>query len=62
MVPDANGKLPYSGFVDCFKQSIATEGFAGMYVGFGTFVVRIAPHAVITLLTTDFLHKMFTSH
>ena len=60
MVPDKDGKLPYSGFNDCFKKSIATEGFGGLYVGFGTFVVRIAPHAVITLLSADFLHKMLS--
>jgi solute carrier family 25 oxoglutarate transporter 11 len=60
MMPDANGKMPYSGFFNCFQKSIADEGFMGLYVGFGTFVVRISPHVVITLLATDAMHYMFS--
>jgi len=55
MKPDAQGKLPYSGLVDCFAKSTAREGVTGLWVGFPTYYFRIAPHAMITLLVQDFL-------
>jgi solute carrier family 25 oxoglutarate transporter 11 len=59
MAMGADGKLPYSGFVDCFSKSLAQEGALGLYVGFWTYVIRIAPHAIITLLTVDYLQARF---
>jgi len=55
MKADASGKLPYGGLVDCFRKSIQKEGVSGLWVGFPTYYFRIAPHAMITLLTMDFL-------
>lgn len=40
-----DGKLPYSGFVDCAKKVIRDEGIMRFYRGFSTYYVRIAPHA-----------------
>ena len=54
-----DGKMPYKGVVDCFKQSIAKEGPKGLWVGLGTFYVRVAPHAIISLVTNDFLRGIF---
>lgn len=59
MTPDANGKLPYKGVVDCFQRSMAREGFWGLWVGYPTFFSRVAPHSIIVLLTQDFLHYYF---
>lgn len=42
-----DGTYPYSGFFDCFKKSVAKEGVTGLWVGFPTFYVRVAPHAMI---------------
>ncbi len=39
------GKLPYSGMVDCFAKVARQEGLLRFYRGFGTYYVRIAPHA-----------------
>ncbi|KAL2131447.1 hypothetical protein VTI74DRAFT_5095 [Chaetomium olivicolor] len=40
-----DGKLPYSGMADCFAKVARQEGVMRFYRGFGTYYVRIAPHA-----------------
>ena len=40
-----DGKLPYSGFLDAARKVIKNEGPMRFYRGFGTYYVRIAPHA-----------------
>ena len=41
----ADGKLPYSGMADCFRKVTKEEGLLRFYRGFGTYYIRIAPHA-----------------
>lgn len=60
MKKNKDGVLPYSGFIDCFAKSIKNEGFTGLWAGLPTFYMRIAPHAMITVLLQDFFHDMFT--
>ena len=59
MTKGADGEYPYKNFADCFKKSLAKEGALGLYVGFFTYVIRIAPHVVITLLSIDYLNSKF---
>jgi len=40
-----DGKLPYSGMVNCFTRVAKQEGILRFYRGFGTYYIRIAPHA-----------------
>ena len=40
-----DGRLPYTGMVDCFRKVARDEGLLRFYRGFGTYYVRIAPHA-----------------
>ncbi|KAI9782882.1 MAG: putative mitochondrial 2-oxoglutarate/malate carrier protein [Peltula sp. TS41687] len=40
-----DGKLPYQGMMDCFRKVARDEGLMRFYRGFGTYYVRIAPHA-----------------
>lgn len=40
-----DGKLPYQGMMDCFRKVARDEGILRFYRGFGTYYVRIAPHA-----------------
>jgi solute carrier family 25 oxoglutarate transporter 11 len=40
-----DGTLPYKGFFDCARKVIRDEGPLRFYRGFGTYYVRIAPHA-----------------
>ncbi len=42
-----DGKLPYSGMADCFAKVTRQEGILRFYRGFGTYYVRIAPHAYV---------------
>lgn len=51
----ADGVLPYKGLIDCFAKSIAREGFFGLWIGLPTFIVRIAPHSIVSLLIMDYL-------
>jgi len=52
-----DGKMPYSGPVDCALKTVAKKGPLAFYTGFPTYCVRIAPHAVITLLFVANLPK-----
>ncbi|CAH0399411.1 unnamed protein product [Chilo suppressalis] len=42
----------YEGFVDCYHTTIAKEGVAGLYKGFGALVLQLAAHLAIIKLTT----------
>lgn len=50
-----DGKLPYSGFLDCFGKTISKEGIMRLWVGFPIFYMRVGFHAMITLLVSDAL-------
>ncbi|KAI3320335.1 putative 2-oxoglutarate/malate translocator [Xylariaceae sp. AK1471] len=50
-----DGKLPYKSMVDCFTKVARQEGLLRFYRGFGTYYVRIAPHAMVTLIVVDYL-------
>lgn len=50
-----DGSLPYKGMMDCFKKVARDEGLLRFYRGFSTYYVRIAPHAMVTLIVADYL-------
>lgn len=50
-----DGRLPYKGMADCFAKVAKQEGVTRFYRGFGTYYVRIAPHAMVTLIVADYL-------
>ncbi|KAI9311456.1 putative mitochondrial dicarboxylate carrier protein [Zopfochytrium polystomum] len=52
------GKLPYGGSLDCAVKVVTREGPLAFYRGFATYYVRIAPHAMITLLIADALNSL----
>lgn len=47
------GELKYSSSLDCVAKTMAEGGPLRFYAGFPTFYIRIAPHAMITLLAQD---------
>jgi solute carrier family 25 oxoglutarate transporter 11 len=55
MTPGPDGTMPYKGPVDCAMQTLKKEGPMAFYTGFPTYIVRIAPHAVITLCLLDWI-------
>ncbi|KAL5357445.1 mitochondrial carrier domain-containing protein [Aspergillus floccosus] len=52
------GQLPYRGLVDCARKVAKEEGLLRFYRGFGTYYVRIAPHAMVTLIVADYLSRL----
>ena len=58
MMKNSEGIFPYNGFVDCIVKTGRNEGLLGFYAGFSVFTARVGPHAIITLLTLDFLHYL----
>lgn len=50
MKPDANGKMPYTGAIDCAMKTLAEGGPLKFYTGLPTYMVRISPHATLTLV------------
>eukprot|EP01070_Trichotokara_eunicae_P006427 Trichotokara_eunicae@DN4981_c0_g1_i3.p1 len=62
MKPDPlTGMMPYKGFVDCFRKTFATGGIRGLYVGYGTYYIRLAPHAMITMIAAENLNKFIAA-
>ena len=55
-LPD--GTFPYSGFVDCATKTAAREGITGFWAGLPTYYFRVGPHAIITLLASEYLRKV----
>ncbi|CDJ36808.1 2-oxoglutarate/malate carrier protein, related [Eimeria mitis] len=60
MRPDpVTGELPYKGVLDAAVKITRTEGITAFYTGYPTYYVRIAPHAMITLICMDYLDRAF---
>lgn len=60
--PDpVTGEKPFKGPVDCAVKTFKNGGIMRFYAGFPTFYVRIAPHAMITLLAQAQIKKMWSS-
>jgi solute carrier family 25 oxoglutarate transporter 11 len=62
MKPDpVTGEVPFKGPIDCAMQQVKKGGITRLWTGFPTYYVRIAPHAMITLIAQDNVKKMWTS-
>jgi len=59
--PGPDGKLPFNGPIDCAIQTFKNGGITRFWAGFPTFYVRIAPHAMITLLAQDKVKQLWSS-
>lgn len=55
--PGPDGKLPYSGSLDCVAKTFAQGGPLKFYSGFGTYCVRIAPHVMLTWIFLNQIQK-----
>jgi len=51
--PLPDGTMPYKGVLDCMRKVAAEEGLGAFYQGYFTFVVRIAPHIMLTWVFMD---------
>lgn len=57
MKPGPDGSLPYAGSLDCAMKIFKESGPLKFYTGLPTYVIRIAPHVVFTLVFADALPK-----
>lgn len=53
-----DGTYPYKGFFDCFGKTIKQEGIGRLWVGVNTYLIRVAPHAVISLIINEMLRNL----
>ncbi|CAE8676052.1 unnamed protein product [Polarella glacialis] len=60
--PDpVTGKMPFAGPLDCAMQQVKQGGITRLWTGFPTYYVRIAPHAMITLIAQDKVKQLWTT-
>lgn len=52
MKPLPDGTLPYSSAMDCAAKTLKEGGPLKFYTGFPTYFVRIAPHAMVRIVST----------
>ena len=55
-----DGTYPYKGFVDCVAKTIKNDGIGSLWVGVNTYLIRVAPHAVISLIINEFMRNTFS--
>lgn len=47
----------YNGLIDCAVKTAANEGITGFWAGLPTYYFRVGPHAMITLVASEYLRK-----
>ncbi|CAN1294883.1 Mitochondrial dicarboxylate/tricarboxylate transporter DTC [Linum perenne] len=57
MQPDAQGKYPYTGSMDCAMKTLKAGGPLKFYTGFPVYCVRIAPHVMMTWIFLNQIQK-----
>jgi len=58
MKPDANGKLPFDGTLDCVQKTLKEHGPTRFYAGFPTYAMRISPMITLTWLILEGIQAM----
>lgn len=59
MIPNPDGSMPYKNIIDCMAKEIKGNGVTGLWAGLPTYIVRIAPHGMISLTVADQLRSRF---
>lgn len=63
MQPDpVTGEVPYRGVIDAATKIARSEGLAAFYTGYPTYYMRIAPHAMITLISMEYLNRLVSPY
>lgn len=53
-----DGKMPFKNIFDCMGKTVTQSGLMGLWVGLPTYIVRIAPHVMISLTVSEQLKKL----
>ncbi|KAF8817900.1 2-oxoglutarate/malate translocase OMT [Cardiosporidium cionae] len=56
-VDPVTGQTPYKNVFDCAVKVARHEGLLRFYAGYPVYYFRVAPHAMITLITIDFVTR-----
>ena len=57
MTQGPDGKMPYKNIFDCIQKEVRASGITGPWVGLPTYILRLAPHTIISLTIADILRK-----
>ena len=52
----------YTGVLDCFRKTVAVEGFFGLYKGWTAQYFRLGPHTIMTFVLWEQLKNLATEH
>jgi solute carrier family 25 oxoglutarate transporter 11 len=58
MKANSEGVMPYKNIFDAMGKTLAGEGPKGLWVGLPTYVLRIAPHVMITMIVAEKFKKL----
>ncbi|KAI9315185.1 mitochondrial carrier domain-containing protein [Dichotomocladium elegans] len=59
---DRSTRDTYTGVVDCFRKTLAAEGWGGFYKGLAPNIIRVLPGTCITFLVYENLSQFFKEH
>jgi len=54
-----DGEYMYKNLRDCLAKTVQREGVTGLWTGLPTFYIRVAPHAMFTLIFAEFFKGIF---
>ena len=49
----ADGKMPYTGILDCIRKEVRVNGITGPWVGLPTYAFRFTPQTMIVLTVAE---------
>jgi len=58
MRPGPDGRMPYTGSIDCAMKIMAEGGPLKFYTGFPTYCLRVGSHALLTLMILENIQRL----
>ena len=56
--PNPDGTLPYRNILHAMQVCVKDQGVGGLWVGIPSYVMRIAPHVIVSMLVLEQLKKL----
>lgn len=56
------GKKEYTGMFDCIAKIIKNEGFFALWKGFTPFMIRSAPHTILTFIFLEQFNRLYSKY
>ena len=58
MMPNPDGSMPYKNIFHCIRSTARVNGTMGLWAGFPTYCMRVAPNNMIALVVSEKIKKM----